>query len=210
MKAYPMKSSGLLLLCIPLFAWSVVCAAAEQSSVAADIATATTPLPDVLKNGAAVVRLDAVGKPIAIRAGTNGMVCIADAPGDKDFDARCYNQDFIPVVYRSFQLRRQPGAHVRVGAAIEAEIKAGKLKLPDRPTAGYRCDGPASGYDAANHSIGPAIYCWQSIHFPYRTAAEMGLPDESQLTPAQQKQLPYVMSGGRYWAHVMIEHSDGH
>jgi len=195
------------LLC-PLLALSPLCAAADAPAAAAEIATATVPLPALMKDGAAVVRLDAAGKPEPLRPGSNGMVCIADLPGDADFDVRCYNKDFIAVVYRSFQLRRQVGTHGGVSATIEAEIKAGKIKLPEQPTAGYRCLGPASAYDATTNTTKPPIRCWQSIHFPYRTAAELGLLDESQVTEAQKSLLPYVMSGGRYWSHVMIEHPE--
>ena len=191
-----------------LLALSPLCAAADAPAAAAEIATATVPLPALMKDGAAVVRLDAAGKPEPLRPGSNGMVCIADLPGDADFDVRCYNKDFIAVVYRSFQLRRQVGTHGGVSATIEAEIKAGKIKLPEQPTAGYRCLGPASAYDATTNTTKPPIRCWQSIHFPYRTAAELGLLDESQVTEAQKSLLPYVMSGGRYWSHVMIEHPE--
>lgn len=187
-----------------------ICAAADPTSaaVAAEIATAVTPLPALMKDGAGVVRLDAAGKPEPLRAGSNGMVCIADQPDDDQFDVRCYNDQFIAVVYRSFQLRRQVGSHGGVSETIEAEIKAGKIKLPEQPTAGYRCLGPASAYDAASNTTKPPMHCWQSIHFPYRTAAELGLLDEAQVTEAQKSLLPYVMSSGKYWSHVMIEHPE--
>jgi len=195
-------------LLFPLLGLSCVCAAADTPPAAAEIATATAPLPALMKDGAGVVRLDAAGKPESLRNGSNGMVCIADLPGDAEFDVRCYNEQFIEVVYRSFQLRRQVGTHGGVSEAIEAEIKAGKIKLPEQPTAGYRCLGPASAYDAATNTTKPPMHCWQSIHFPYRTAAELGLLDESQVTEAQKAMLPYVMSSGKYWSHVMIEHPE--
>ena len=191
-----------------LFAFGSVCAADDRQPATAEIATATVPLPELMRDGAAVVRLDASGKPESLREGSNGMVCIADLPGDAEFDVRCYNEQFIAVVYRSFQLRRQVGSHGGVSATVEAEIKAGKIKLPEQPTAGYRCLGPASAYDAATNTTKPPMHCWQSIHFPYRTAAELGLLDESQVTEAQKSMMPYVMSSGRYWSHVMIEHPE--
>ena len=208
-----MRDAGRASVCVRAALLSVmllpgVCAAAEGASAAAEIATAVTPLPALMKDGSAVVRLDAAGKPESLREGSNGMVCIADLPGDEEFDVRCYNKDFIAVVYRSFQLRRQVGTHGGVSETIEAEIKAGKIKLPEQPTAGYRCLGPASAYDAATGVTKPPIRCWQSIHFPYRTAAELGLLDESQVTEAQKSMLPYVMSSGKYWSHVMIEHPE--
>lgn len=51
---------------------------------------AVFPLPPQLRAGATVVRLTATLEPEVVRAGTNGMTCIADYPKDDDFDVRCY------------------------------------------------------------------------------------------------------------------------
>ena len=96
-------------------------AADDRQPATAEIATATVPLPELMRAGAAVVRLDASGKPEPLRPGSNGMVCIADLPGDDEFDVRCYNEQFIEVVYRSFQLRRQVGSHDHRRRAVEGE-----------------------------------------------------------------------------------------
>jgi hypothetical protein len=166
-----------------------------------EIAAAVIPLPDSLRTAAGVVRLDEAGQPEVLRKATNGLVCIADKPGDERFDVRCYQEDFIPVVYRAFQLGYQVS-----GEKVEAEIKAGKLHLSNQPAAGYRCLGPASGYDPSSNTINAQIRCWQSIHFPFRTAREIGLPDMSEVPTDLRATVPYVMSSGKYWAHVMIEH----
>jgi hypothetical protein len=165
------------------------------------IAAAVLPLPEAFRSGAAVVRLDAAGHPEVLRKGTNGMVCITDKPGDAQFDVRCYHESFIPVVYRAFQLGYQVS-----GEKVEAEIKAGKLQLLNQPTAGYRCLGPAKGYDPSTNSVSSQVECWQSIHFPFRTAHEIGLPDETEVPDNLQRTVPYVMSSGKYWSHVMIRH----
>lgn len=133
------------------------------------------------------------------------MVCIADAPNDDRFDVRCYLDTFIPVVYRAFQL----GYRV-AGEKVGDEVKAGKLQLSNEPTAGYRCLGPANGYNASSNSLSPQVECWESIHFPFRTAEQLGLPDESVVPESQQRGLPYVMGSGTYWSHVMIRHLSGH
>jgi hypothetical protein len=166
-----------------------------------EIAAAVIPLPQSLRSGAGVVRLDQAGQPEVLRKATNGLVCIADKPGDERFDVRCYQEDFIPVVYRAFQLGYQVS-----GEKVEAEIKTGKLHLSNQPAAGYRCLGPASGYDPSSNTINAQIRCWQSIHFPFRTAREMGFPDMSEVPVDLRATIPYVMSSGKYWAHVMIEH----
>lgn len=183
-------------------------AAAPAAAPASQVRDATHPLPQALRAGAAVVSLDAAGLPQLVRAGSNELVCIADQPGDADFDVRCYHKDFIAVVYRAFQLRREAGAHGKPNEVIEAEIKAGKISLPPQPTAGYRCLGPISGLDPATGATRPPIDCWESVHFPYRTATQIGLLDESQISQDQRRLRPYVMSSGRYWAHVMIEHPE--
>ena len=162
---------------------------------------AVLPLPTPLRAGATVVRLDSSLKPEVLRTGVNGMVCIADRPNDEAFDVRCYRDTFIPVVYRAFQLGYQVD-----GEKVASEIKSGKLKLSNEPTAGYRCLGPIAGYDPARQSINSQIECWQSIHFPYRTAAEIGLPDERDVPESRQREVPYVMASGTYWSHVMIRH----
>src|SRR5262252_6419334 len=179
--------------------------AAQSSSQSQVIAGALLPLPEALRAAATVVRLDSTFHPEELRKGTNGMVCIADAPNDDRFDVRCYRDSFIAVVYRAFQLGYQVS-----GEKVEAEIKAGKLELSREPTAGYRCLGPIEGYDAARNTVDARIECWQSMHFPFRTAAELGFPDERDIPESQQRTLPYVMSSGKYWAHVMIRHPGVH
>src|SRR5437867_1965916 len=87
------------------------------------------------------------------------------------------------------------------GEKVEAEIKAGTLQLLREPTAGYRCLGPISGYDASHNAVDARVECWQSIHFPFRTAAEVGLPDERDVSERQERETPYVMSSGNYWSH---------
>ena len=50
------------------------------------MAAAVLPLPMQLRDGATIVRLDSSLQPEVLRQGTNGIVCIADAPNDDDFD----------------------------------------------------------------------------------------------------------------------------
>jgi hypothetical protein len=166
------------------------------------IAAAVLPLPLPMREQATVVGYGPDMKLTVLRAGTNGMVCTATRPGDAQFDVRCYRETFIPIIRRIAQLRALSDADRR--RVIDQEIKSGKLSLPSGPVAGYRMPGPASAYNAATHTAGSAIESWQSIHFPYKTAAEIGLPEEGTVT----KTLPYVMASGTFWSHVMINDRD--
>jgi hypothetical protein len=106
---------------------AVLSSAAQTPPPSPAIAAALLPLPEPLRAGAMVVQLDAEFRPVVLRKGTNGMVCIADRSNDDRFDVRCYKDTFIPVVYRAFQLGYQVS-----GEKVEAEIKAGRLPLPSR------------------------------------------------------------------------------
>jgi hypothetical protein len=179
-----------------------VASAQTPASSNQSIAGALLPLPEPLRAGASVVRVDASSHLDTLRQGTNGMTCIADAPNDDTFDVRCYRDTFIPVVYRAFYFRPIDNR------ALAAEIKAGTFKLSAEPTAGYRCEGPISAYDASRNEVSAAIECWQSVHFPFRTAAEVGLSEEAAVPERLQRDVPYVMASGTFWSHVMIRHPD--
>ena len=171
---------------------------AQTPTRAQQITAAVLPLPPPLRAGAAVVRLDARGRPEEWRAGQNGMVCLADQPGDSLFDVRCYHASFIPLLYRARQLVAAGTPDSLVTTTMDREIHRGRLHLPDGPTAGYRMLGPISGLDWATGTASDTIDVWQSIHFPYRRAEQLGLPTE------EDGIRPYVMSSGSWWSHVMI------
>jgi hypothetical protein len=172
-----------------------------------DFAPALHPLPQPMRAAAGVIELDPQGRPHVLRASSNGMICFLAPVSDTLYDARCYQQQFIVVVERQFQLSDLHVPFDSLRGRIEAEIHAGRIVLPVQPTAGYRCLGPRRAYDAASDSTGAAIRCWQSIHFPFRTAREIGLIEESQLPDTlHDADQPFVMASGTYWAHVMIVH----
>jgi len=171
---------------------------AQSPTRAQEIAAAVLPLPAALRAGAGVVRLDSQGHPEEWRASRNGLVCLADRPGDSLFDVRCYQASFIQLIYRARQLAAAGTPDSLFDAAMDREIHGGKLRVPDGPTAGYRMLGPISGLDWATATAGDTIDAWQSIHFPYRTAGQLGLPTEADGIH------PFVMSSGTWWSHVMI------
>ena len=166
------------------------------------IAAAVLPLPEPMRAGAGVLGYAPDLSLIPLRPSANGMVCTGTYPGSETFDVRCYHESFMPLIRRVRELYEKKLSREQVSQTIDAEVKSGKLVLPDHPTAGYRMQGPTRGYNPQTNSVSKEIYSWQSIHFPYKTAAELGLPEEGTVSRA----LPYVMSSGTYWSHVMIEH----
>ncbi|MEZ4587494.1 MAG: hypothetical protein R2909_13945 [Gemmatimonadales bacterium] len=164
----------------------------------AAIDAALLPLPAALRPDARVIAYTDDGPAIVLREGSNGMVCAADRADDDRFDVRCYHESFMPVIERRRELARERLDWNATAARIDADVKAGRLHLPESPTAGYRMLGPIAAFDWARNRAGPEIARWQSIHFPYKTAVELGLPTEPD------GNLPYAMLAGTYWSHVMI------
>jgi len=182
-----------ILLLLPLGLRGQVPTAAQQ------IAAAILPLPKGLRAEAAVVLLGRDGTPEALRPGTNGMICLADTPGDTLFDVRCYHRSFMPLIYRRRQLARQGMADAAAVAQLDREVQTGALlSRPWQPTAGYRMLGPISGFDFQAGTADDRIDRWQSLHLPYATATQLGV------TETEDGIQPFMMASGTYWAHLMI------
>lgn len=167
------------------------------AAAAAPLESATLPLPPELRAGASIVSIDKAGIH-TLRKGSGKMVCIADAPGDDVFDARCYHRDFIPYFYRLQQLAAQGVPEEQLDARIEKELKTGMLHMRMQPSAGYRMYGPIKALTADGTGWTAKMTRWQSIHIPRATAEDMGLVTDNKPL------MPYVMASGSLWAHVMI------
>lgn len=165
------------------------------------IAAAVLPLPVELQSDAGVFTVRD-GERVWLRQSDNGMVCNADDPADDQFDVRCYHRDFRTVMERAAALRAAGLSRAGQEAQLRREIDEGRLHLPSAPTAGYRMLGPIAAFDAMTATAGPEIRKWQSIHFPFKTASEMGLPEN------RETRMPFVMASGSWWSHVMIMHDE--
>jgi tetratricopeptide (TPR) repeat protein len=168
-------------------------------SVEEQVATAVLPLPESLRSGATVRGYDAKLSRVVLRQGSNNMVCNGDFPGDTLFDVRCYERVFQAVIDRRRELGRG-STRSESDARFDAELKEGKLKLPSYVTAGYRMLGPIAAFDQPTLTWTADIERWESVHFPFQTAADIGLPEE------REGVRPYVMASGTWWSHVMIQH----
>jgi hypothetical protein len=175
----------------------VLTAQAEPSSPA--VAASVLPLPQALRAGAGVRVVVPSGVSI-LRPSTNGLMCTADRPDDEVFDVRCYHLEWLAVMDYVRLLRQQGARDPVLDARLRDAERQGVIRFPESPTAGYRMLGPIGAFDATTTTAGEAIDKWQSIHLPFRTATELGLP----ITP--EGTMPYVMASGTWWSHVMIVH----
>jgi hypothetical protein len=173
---------------------------AQASTPAQLIAASLLPLPEALRAGAGVRQVSPTGVVSILRPSTNGLMCTADRPGDDVFDVRCYHVEFLAVMDHVRSLRQQGVRDSALDTRLKEAAQQGLIQFPASPTAGYRMLGPIGGFDAAMTTTTGAIDKWQSIHFPFRTAAELGLPVTGDAL------MPFVMASGTWWSHVMIVH----
>lgn len=170
-------------------------ACAQQPSADQQIAGATSPLPESLRGGAAVLGFRD-GRLVSLREGTNAMICLADDPAEAGFHAACYHEELEPFMSRGRELRAEGRQRPAIDSVRETEIEAGTLAMPREPRALYSLSSdqeydPTSGVP----SDASGLYV---IYMPYATEESTGI----SATPAGDR--PWLMFPGKPWAHVMI------
>lgn len=175
-------------------------AAAQDRTVAWQIAAATLPLPDSMRAGAAVLGYKTPGGPLVqIRPGTNEMICLTDDPSAEGYAAHCYHNSLAQFMLRGRELRAA-GITKRsaVDSARMAEITAGTLKMPTGAAALYSLYADTLNFDPAAGRPKNASKLL-SLYVPYATQASSGI---SVLPLTDQ---PWLMYPGKPWAHLMIQ-----
>lgn len=175
-------------------------AAAQDRSVAWQVAAATLPLPDSMRAGAAVLGYKTPGGPLVqIRPGTNEMICLTDDPSAEGYAAHCYHNSLAQFMQRGRELRAagitKPSA---VDSARMAEISAGTLKMPTGGAALYSLYADSLNFDpAAGRPKNSSRLL--SFYLPYATQASTGISE----MPLNDQ--PWLMKAGKPWAHLMIQ-----
>lgn len=194
-----MRQTSLLM--TALLASSIASAAAAQErTVAWQVAAATLPLPDSMRAGAAVLGYKTPGGPLVqIRPGTNEMICLTDDPSAEGYAAHCYHNSLAQFMLRGRELRAA-GITKRsaVDSARMAEITAGTLKMPTSAAALYSLYADTLNFDPAAGRPKNASKLL-SLYVPYATQASSGI---SVLPLTDQ---PWLMYPGKPWAHLMIQ-----
>jgi hypothetical protein len=180
-----------LLLLISLV--SVACAA-EFHTATWQIQTAVLAAPMAERDAATVLGYDQSGALVTLRAGTNNLICLATNPKRKDFSVACYPKELDPYMARGRALTAGGKTAKEVFAIREAEVKSGKLPLPDRSllivTTG-----------TVNEATGEVtdLYTRYVVYIPFATPESTGIP-LSPITPGA----PWIMDPGTHHAHIMI------
>lgn len=161
------------------------------------LASAVLPLPAEMREGAGVMGYKAAGKLELLRPVKNGMLCLADDPADDRFHVACYADTIDPFMERGRELRRQGVTGAKVDTMRFADIRSGKLKMPEKPAALYQITAPKNAYNVATRTItgGTASMV---VYVPFATGESTGLSTRPSTTS------PWLMLPGTPKAHIMF------
>ncbi len=170
--------------------------AIAQKTMAADwqLKTALMAVPDEYKEGAKVYGYDQDGKFTTLREGTNDYIALASDPKRKKFSTAAYHKALEPFMARGRELKAAGKEFQKIFDIREAEVKSGKLQMPDKATL-YVFTGSIN--ETTQEIENP--YLRSVFYIPYATGQSTGLP-VSPMPPGQ----PWLMDPGTHRAHIMI------
>jgi len=193
------KTSVIALACAIGAAGVAQAQAQALPTVEQQIAGAVLPLPEPMRAGATVMGYKTADKLETIRAGKNGMICLAQFATEKNFHASCYQEGMEPFMARGRELRAQGVKDPKVDTVRYAEVASGKLKMP-KTAALYQIFGKANSWDPATNKLTDASTLLV-VYIPGQTAESTGL------SPIPTKIGPWIMFPGTPKAHIMISGS---
>ena len=189
--------------CLLLFGLAVASLAAQQPAAlrvlppARQIAAAVLPLPADQRPGATVLGYDAQGKLVRLRAGSGIFTCLADDPRDDRFHVACYHNSLEPFMARGRQLRAQGVQGDAVDSTRNADVAAGRIRMPSMASLSS-LTGPGTSYDPATGAVTGARPLFV-VYVPGATEASTGL------TTMPRPGAPWLMDPGTPKAHIMFQ-----
>ena len=178
-------------------AQAAAAAAKPLPTVDQQIAATVLALPADLRANATVMGYRSAGKLETIRAGTNGMNCLALFAVETDFHVACYHDGMEPFMARGRELRAQGVKGTGVDSVRFAEVKTGKLPMPKMATM-YQIFGKAGVWDATTGKVSSDAQTLLVVYIPDATAKSTGL------SPVPVKSGPWIMFPGTPKAHIMM------
>jgi hypothetical protein len=158
------------------------------------IKTALMAVPQDFREGAMVYGYDQEGNLAVLRKGTNAYIALADDPARENFSTAAYHKELEPFMARGRELRAQGKDSQEIFDIREAEVKSGKLKMPDKTTL---CVFTGKVNPETMEIEDP--YVRYVFYVPFATGATTGLPT----TPTPPGHA-WLMDPGTHRAHIMI------
>jgi hypothetical protein len=166
--------------------------------VEAQIAGAVAAAPEALRDGAAVFGYGVGGDLVALREGSNDMICLTDRPGDELFRVACYHSSLEPYMARGRELRAEGLDGAERLNQRHREADAGELEMPAVPAMVYNLGGSLDIFNAETGEVSGGSYVW-AIYTPYASEESTGLPTTPQAPGA-----PWIMRPGTASSHIMV------
>ncbi|MGE0590394.1 MAG: hypothetical protein AB7O48_17570 [Cyclobacteriaceae bacterium] len=179
-----------VMIILPLFAQTV-------PSAEVQIKSALMAAPEGMRDGAKVYGFSEKGEFITLREGNNGLICLADDPNQKGFNAACYHKDLDPFMARGRELKKEGKNFKEIFDMREEEVKAGKIKIPHGSSL-FILYGPDEVLNTTTGEVTGASLR-SVVYIPFETSESTGLP----LKPAAPG-MPWIMDPGTHRAHIMI------
>ena len=173
-------------------------AAVVAPPAAEQIAAAVLALPAEFRADAKVLGYSgSAHQLVTLREGKGPFTCLADDPAQKEFHVACYHQSMEPFMARGRALRASGVKGDAVDSARFAEVRAGKLAMPNHPAAMYQLFGGPDAFDAKSGTAkAKSLYV---VYMPGATTASTGLSAK----PAEGT--PWIMFPGTPKAHIMLQ-----
>ena len=176
------------------FVLSNVTVSQEIPNTSWQIKTALMAVPTDYKEGAKVYGYDANGRFVTLKEGTNDYIALADDPKNEKFSTAAYHKDLDPFMARGRELKAEGKTFQEIFDIREAEVKAGKLSMPDKATL---CVFTGTVNTENMEIINP--YVRYVFYIPFATGESTGLPT----TPTPPGHA-WLMDPGTHRAHIMI------
>lgn len=171
-----------------------IISAQEIPSKTWQIKTALMAVPQDYRDGAKVYGYDTDGNFVTLRSGSNDYIALADDPKKEKFSTAAYHKDLEPFMARGRELKAQGIEAQEIFDMREEEVKAGKLKMPDKATL---CVFTGKVNPETKEIDNP--YVRYVFYIPFATGASTGLPT----TPTPPGHA-WLMNPGTHRAHIMI------
>ena len=162
------------------------------------LASALLAAPEEDRAEATVKGYDQAGNFITLKKGTNKLICLTDNPNQEGFNAACYHKDLEIFMARGRELKAQGKDRGQIFQMREEEAKAGKLKMPDHPSALHILSGSDGKYNATTGKV-ENVTLRYVVYIPWATAESTGLPIRPMVPGG-----PWIMDPGTHRAHIMI------
>lgn len=162
------------------------------------VKTALMAAPADKRSGAMIYGYSPKNEFVILQKGTNEFICLADDPAQKGLSVSCYHRDLEPFMKRGRELKQEGKKPDEILKTREAEVKAGKFKMPSQPSSLFVYTAKDENFDRATGEVKDG-YLRSVVYIAYATAESTGLP----LKP-EAPGMPWIMDPGTHRAHIMI------